>query len=147
MFDRDVHRPIATEDWRIMLFYRAARLDSESDRHCVKPMSLVLSCWLVCLGSVGASFVWCVGARVFGFWFRWPFGRHEGKRGRLQLAAVVAKRGQVAGLVQDGAGIVDEGSRSGLCCDTVGVLGQQILQLPDKVRMIFGDVVFLAEVR
>jgi hypothetical protein len=54
MFDRDVHRPIATEDWRIMLFYRAARLDSESDRHCVKPMSLVLSCWLVCLGSVGA---------------------------------------------------------------------------------------------
>ena len=109
--------------------------------------------WLVCLGSVGsvgsvgASFVRRVGARVFGFWFRWPFGRHEGKRGRLQLAAVVAKRGQVAGLVQDGAGIVDEGSRSGLCCDTVGVLGQQVLQLPDKVRMIFGDVVLLAEVR
>ena len=109
--------------------------------------------WLVCLGSVGsvgsvgANFVRRVGARVFGFWFRWPFGRHEGKRGRLQLAAVVAKRGQVAGLVQDGAGIVDEGSRSGLCCDTVGVLGQQVLQLPDKVRMIFGDVVLLAEVR
>ena len=109
--------------------------------------------WLVCLGSVGsvgsvgASFVRRVGARVFGFWFRWPFGRHEGKRGRLQLAAVVAKRGQVAGLVQDGAGIIDEGSRSGLCCDTVGVLGQQVLQLPDKVRMIFGDVVLLAEVR